>query len=395
MPSPIELTLSSLLPTVSYLPPELISLSTSLLAQSRSKASTLKPEEEIGRTYACCHIACQRLGHKLALEIGKPAAPVKPKVYSKLHTYLNTILKTTSAPRTPTANRTEDKLQNESSAKTTRAASSQTIPSQKKTITPTTTTPSKKRKTLPTSPSEKHANAVPESSHTIIRLACNSASAPEAIPHVFAGLSSILRHLNYTMRSNKRRKADGPGTPEEVTAKLIPNLIIALVVVVMGCMRGEGDIEQLQLAREAGKAISPHLTGTEFEDWNDDHTEEEMLEDIARWKNAMRGPWAGMEWFQNVPENPLEDAASTNEIAAAELAAQNGGATSTAKQPAKTPLRRKEKRGSGGDDGVGAAGLLPGLGTMFQPAVDWLSEERREEYVRWKRDVLREAVVGG
>ena len=156
-------------------------------------------------------------------------------------------------------------------------------------------------------------------------------------------------------------------------------------------MRGEGDIEELQLPREAAKAISPHLTGTEFEDWKDDHSEEEMIEDIARWKKAMKGPWAGMEWFQNVLEHPLGDAASTNEKAAAEVDAKKGGATSTAK----TPLRRKEKRGSGGDDGVGAAGLLPGLGTMFQPAVDWLSEERREEYVRWKRDVLREAVVGG
>src|ERR1700753_585073 len=99
MPSPFELALSSLLPTVSNLPPELVSLSTSLLAQSRTKAPSLKSEEEIGRTYACCHVACQRLGHKLGLELAKPTPPVKPRVYSKLHGYFNSILKTTASPK--------------------------------------------------------------------------------------------------------------------------------------------------------------------------------------------------------------------------------------------------------------------------------------------------------
>jgi hypothetical protein len=30
---------------------------------------------------------------------------------------------------------------------------------------------------------------------------------------------------------------------------------------------------------------------------------------------------------------------------------------------------------------------------MFQPAVDWLSEERQVEFERWKRQVLRDAGV--
>jgi hypothetical protein len=33
--------------------------------------------------------------------------------------------------------------------------------------------------------------------------------------------------------------------------------------------------------------------------------------------------------------------------------------------------------------------LLPGLGTMMSDAVDWSSEERREGFQRWKRDLLR------
>jgi origin recognition complex subunit 6 len=55
-----ERNLYSLLPSVGSLPAELIDLTVSLLSQSRSKAGNLKPEEEIGRGYACANIACER-----------------------------------------------------------------------------------------------------------------------------------------------------------------------------------------------------------------------------------------------------------------------------------------------------------------------------------------------
>lgn len=60
MPTPTEQALITLVPTLHSLPPELVELSTSLLAQSRTKAATLKPEEEIGRIYVCANIACER-----------------------------------------------------------------------------------------------------------------------------------------------------------------------------------------------------------------------------------------------------------------------------------------------------------------------------------------------
>lgn len=57
----IEKVLSGLLPTYNNdLPPELVNLSITLLTQSRSYASSLKPEEEIARPYACAEIACNR-----------------------------------------------------------------------------------------------------------------------------------------------------------------------------------------------------------------------------------------------------------------------------------------------------------------------------------------------
>lgn len=57
----IEQALLSLMPTYgSDLPPALVELAGSLLAQSRLHASTLKAEEEIARLYACANIACDR-----------------------------------------------------------------------------------------------------------------------------------------------------------------------------------------------------------------------------------------------------------------------------------------------------------------------------------------------
>ena len=61
MEKAIVQTLHGLVPTLSDpLPAELVNLSSSLLAQSYGRASNLKADEEIARSYACAHIACNR-----------------------------------------------------------------------------------------------------------------------------------------------------------------------------------------------------------------------------------------------------------------------------------------------------------------------------------------------
>lgn len=57
----IAQALTGLIPTFSGpLPQELVELAVSLLAQSRNKASSLKADEEIARSYACANLACER-----------------------------------------------------------------------------------------------------------------------------------------------------------------------------------------------------------------------------------------------------------------------------------------------------------------------------------------------
>jgi origin recognition complex subunit 6 len=59
--SSVEQALSGLIPTLNgTLPPELVDLALSLLARSRSVASSLKSDEEIARPYACAQLACER-----------------------------------------------------------------------------------------------------------------------------------------------------------------------------------------------------------------------------------------------------------------------------------------------------------------------------------------------
>ncbi len=89
----LETDLFSLLPTYSQsLPQPLVELASSLLAQSRHRASTLKQEEEVARAYACCHIACERLKISLDLPPIRPRPPVPPRVYNRLYTHLDKIL---------------------------------------------------------------------------------------------------------------------------------------------------------------------------------------------------------------------------------------------------------------------------------------------------------------
>ncbi|UPK97964.1 hypothetical protein LCI18_008899 [Fusarium solani-melongenae] len=89
----IEQALLSMMPTYgSDLPPALVELAGSLLAQSRLHASTLKAEEEIARLYACANIACDRLKITLDLPPIEPRPPIPPRIYKRLYGHLDNIL---------------------------------------------------------------------------------------------------------------------------------------------------------------------------------------------------------------------------------------------------------------------------------------------------------------
>ncbi|TKA31116.1 hypothetical protein B0A50_02085 [Salinomyces thailandicus] len=264
MPHPVELALQTLLPTLSPLPSPLIALSHALLAQSRSRAASLKPDEEIARTFACCHIACERLGKRYGLEIsGSGVAPVGPRVYAKLKVFLGMVL------RTPGRSGGEKAEMTMAVGQGKRGAATKTLGAG--------TSPGKNVVRTPTS-------------------------------------------------GRKRKMQD----------------VEASVVQAEGSAAAEVGAEED--GRHAGTSLEPR---TQDDNANSDH---DNCDD------------------EDEPFSPVS-------------------------RPAKTPLRRREKhacRRVEGPENPGPSGLLPGLGTMFQPAVDWLGEERRERHRLWEKAVFRE-----
>ncbi|KAH0612656.1 uncharacterized protein H6S33_009036 [Morchella sextelata] len=150
----IENHLTSLIPTLAGpLPPELIQLATSLVAQSKNRISNLKPNEEICREYVCAHIACDRLRTQLDLPTITPRLPLPKKTYGALYTQFQKALPLrTRLPSAPTAS----------------------------TTTTTTDAPPPTPITLPP--------PLRASIHTL----CTALGAPGAHRHVIAGTTSML-----------------------------------------------------------------------------------------------------------------------------------------------------------------------------------------------------------
>ncbi|KAI8634459.1 hypothetical protein F5Y19DRAFT_211830 [Xylariaceae sp. FL1651] len=96
----LEPTLYSLLPTYSTaLPQPLLELASSLLTQSRHSAGALKVEEEVARSYACAHIACERLKISLDLPPIQVRPPIPPRLYKRLYAHLDNVLTSASVSK--------------------------------------------------------------------------------------------------------------------------------------------------------------------------------------------------------------------------------------------------------------------------------------------------------
>ncbi|KAG8627953.1 hypothetical protein KVT40_003826 [Elsinoe batatas] len=436
MPSAVEQALVTLVPSVNNLPIELTSLANGLLMQSRSKAAKLKPDEEIARTYVCSHIACERLKSRLGLEI-QPRPPVPPRVYKKLKAFFD---KQLDVPSTPSAIRQIDALNRSgaaSSHKATPASNRSAVtPSSRKRLRDThDDTPSKTPAGVipseididdadtPSRRSEKRArpsfakdlaelaasatkssnrksgrnkqNVPPEWADDMIARLANKFEAPAAT-HIRTGLDHVLAIRGFstedtfgaTSSTSKSRKVkakepDAHDSSGLITPLRLPALLIILTLFVVGKQKGWQLTNQDQFTAKQNTGLEA-IREME-EGWA---PEEEALQGDLEGFLAAAGEegWMNAEWFQQVmAEDDLD-----------KMDAHEGSASRSRKNmPNKTPLRRKEKHAprptanaDEEDDEDTAAGLQVGLGTMFQDAVDWLSDDRREEYREWKAGIM-------
>lgn len=144
----------------------------------------------------------------------------------------------------------------------------------------------------------------------------------------------------------------------ETNRNNVSALVLALYFLVLDRMRrndlsSDAHIAQVERAlRIAGLDTDTQMD--EVDDWVDKISK-------AGWATAQ-------EWWHNVPEDVLDEKKAEVEDDEGE------GLTLTKKRPT---FNGDEHRG-----------LLSGLGTMMQAKVDWLSEDHRLDYRKWKRSML-------
>lgn len=388
----IQRTLNLIVPTATTLPPTLIDLATNLLAQSRAKAPSLKPDEEIARPFACCHIACERLKHRLALEIGKVGPPCGPRIYKKLYAFLDSSL--AAEPSTPRAKRVQD-VDAVETPKSGRGARQGTSAVK---VTPG----SLGKRSRAAAAQDSGASDLPQWTMPLMKHVCESCGTPRAATHVYAGVESVYRALQSAAQKaeageagtpSKRRRSNG-GAVDNATANVlpvpteeqVPALIIAVYLKTAEAMGNHPTNKPQQ--RKAQSAVEAFFITQEKAEV------QIQPKDIETYLQAAKQGWTDMQWYKTLLSSNNDDnknAGPNPDTDYDELS----GPTTPRRRPAKTPLRRKEKHSQRkiGEEEQKPAGLLPGLGTMFQPAVDWLSEERRGDYEAWKEDLLGDVVL--
>ncbi|PLB47536.1 hypothetical protein P170DRAFT_510365 [Aspergillus steynii IBT 23096] len=442
---PVEQALGTLVPThANDIPQELLSLALSLVAQSRSLSASLKPEEEIARPYACAEIACKRLTRALKLPplLGRPPCP--PRAYKKLYSYLDRSLTSStagtkrsasdSAPGTPSRTGSTPSTPTKES-RPTRTPSKATIATPRGLQnTPSKSTPLKKSTTRPESPSASRtprsfanfrsngisgASIVPDAPAWVmnsIRTVCKTLSTPAPRtstwsrppisrtlpPHVFAGVSSVLYFVSKVSANEgesdeldedmlefvepvmlaKDREKD------EDFKELVDALIVAVYFLVLARRRtpspSSTEVPSGEEARKMDKKTFSEMRQTALTSLGLPTTERRHRDDVDQWiALIMEQSWAnGKEWFENIPQaGELDgDEAYLSDVGADE---DDGGL-----RDGKRPKMMGKGRASIFSKATERGGLLPGLGTMMQDRVDYLSDDRREDFVEWKADLM-------
>ena len=394
---------------------------------------------------------CLRLGRVLKLPplLGHPPCP--PRVYKKLFAFLDRSLKSSlnetkrsdgggsgstsgvhskkdaSGPSTPSKGTVE-----RTPSKSTTVHGAQGTPTRQTPLkrmsngTPKHTTPS--RSSTQKTAAKTRSNAV-SGSTTIpdapawimanIRTVCKTLSAPAPRtsawsrppvsrtlpPHIFAGVSSILHFVSELSLSAEESVDEEileflePITSttdlqkDKETIELVNALMVAIYFLVLARRRnpslstahGDGNTvngSSSNGTKKLDKKTFAEMRQTALISLGLPPMEKKHGYDVDQWiALTMDLGWAdGREWFENVPmagEREEED----EDLAEEGLydGDQDEGIPGSRRRDAEALL----------SEDISKTGLLPGLGTMMQDRVHWLSEDRQDDYIVWKADIMR------
>lgn len=401
----VEQALLSLLPTQnSILPPPLVELAGSLLAQSRLRASTLKAEEDVARLYACCHLACDRWVHpchpgsapgppaeplrrlKITLNLPpiEPRPPIPPRIYKRLYTHLDKILPATSLSGRGRANGIGTPRSKAPASPASRPVPSRGTPGKELSLA-AFRTPGKAGTSTTLSSQNTARNldpSFPPWLRPTVRHLCSTlreSGSPDLAPTVIFGLESII--------APRRRRTDDDWTNGHLTA-----LLAAIYWYVSeSAQLAPGENMTTDASRSSLHAMRKHMLGalrsarqevkppttrgkkgvaaTEEEDavfwegWQEGLKAADISEALT--VVADRG-WLDSDWFRSI--DILRDADQDAEDV--DTSAHHDDLISTA---AAVQIRKAD--------------------TMLQDRFDYLSERRRAEYRHWKAGILRRIEV--
>ena len=196
----------------------------------------------------------------------------------------------------------------------------------------------------------------------LIRRFCGEFDTAQMPPHVYTGVCVIMKLAQVKCSPSKSGMVDVEAKTE------ISALVIATFLLVMTRMQ-KGEMTTEVYERTCQKAI----------EIAEPETTENFQTLVEGWIRRMsQEDWCqGQEWWSSVPEEVMERADKGTSLVEDEddiLQAQ--------KHQRRQRLQENQEIDP---DGV----LLPGLGTMMQDAVDWLSEEKQQSYVTWRDDILK------
>ncbi|KAI5305091.1 hypothetical protein KEM56_005335 [Ascosphaera pollenicola] len=439
----IEQALAHLIPThADALPPQIVSLASSLYVQSRHHGSALKPEEEIARPFACAEIACKRLSRTLRLPplIGRPPCP--PRMYGRIYKYIEGALAKASVIRKPSANRNAARRAARAAQQAAAVPAPDPAPSPQPLLpkdggqtvlpdaqgTPTPNGPIRatpSRGVLPVQPQpipENHTSIdAPSWTMPMIRNICKvqPGEKPESrkeilakkksptsflAPHMFTGISSMLSDL----RRERIAKIKGDAMEEEFlepVGQWVESFYhyqqrqkqgqpqpqdIKNEAFLSGCDDGVVQHRLMTLMVSLYVIIwSRFLTNA-----SKDADPVEIFIEISKSALAVIGLYCTEHvdeidvWLYIIMQKGWTQGREWFDNIP--LSVEND-IDESQKRGAKTreALPRENGAGANGEADQPKGGLLPGLATMMQDKLDFLNEERRQKYANWKEGVMQ------
>ncbi|KAL9074291.1 MAG: hypothetical protein Q9157_004456 [Trypethelium eluteriae] len=228
-----------------------------------------------------------------------------------------------------------------------------------------------------------------------IRHLCKTLDAPAATPHVYAGLCSVLSTKDMEsmtlwdpaqsiLRFNEPPRSSRSATTHNqagVSAYSKDDIIAAIIVVLYlytMTRLSASDISQGDYVSQKAKAIAA-IQETRPLDEIDADGFSVLIERLIR--EAQSG-WLDLEWFTNIPEGQGVLTTSAFVALTEQLGANEEGERSA------FPDGREDTIRPGATD-QSAVNFEHGLSSMFVQAVDYLSDERRQDYKEWRANIMK------